>query len=173
MHFICFECAQFLFLILMSDLKLSFIREKKLSCAKYGFTTFYFYRPQRSCGKVMFSQASVILFTGGVSVPACTTGHMTRGVSVQGVSVQGGLCTGGLCLGVFCPECILVPGMFSLGAIGGSHRWRLDAAQSKIVYFHGDFRENWQKIVNKPNPWNLSLHRICLSAHYLLCVISR
>ena len=27
----------------------------------------YFYRPQRSCGKVMFSQASVILFAGGVS----------------------------------------------------------------------------------------------------------
>ena len=26
----------------------------------------YFYRPQRSCGKVMFSQASVILFMGGV-----------------------------------------------------------------------------------------------------------
>ena len=26
-----------------------------------------FYRPQRSCGKLMFSQASVILFTGGVS----------------------------------------------------------------------------------------------------------
>ena len=25
----------------------------------------FFYRPQRSCGKVMFSQASVILFTGG------------------------------------------------------------------------------------------------------------
>ena len=25
----------------------------------------HFYRPQRSCGKVMFSQASVILFTGG------------------------------------------------------------------------------------------------------------
>ena len=25
----------------------------------------YYYRPQRSCGKVMFSQASVILFTGG------------------------------------------------------------------------------------------------------------
>ena len=24
-----------------------------------------FYRPQRSCGKIMFSQASVILFTGG------------------------------------------------------------------------------------------------------------
>ena len=26
--------------------------------------SFYIYRPQRSCGKVMFSQASVILFTG-------------------------------------------------------------------------------------------------------------
>ena len=32
----------------------------------------------------------------GVSVQACTTGHMTRGVSVQGrgVSVRGGLCLG-------------------------------------------------------------------------------
>ena len=40
----------------------------------------------------MFLHLSVILFTvGGVSVPACTTGHMTRGVSVQG----GGLCLGG------------------------------------------------------------------------------
>ena len=30
------------------------------------------YRPQRSYGKVMFSQASVILFTGeGVYIPAC------------------------------------------------------------------------------------------------------
>ena len=36
----------------------------------------------------------------GVSVPACTTGHMTkgslsRGVCVQGVCVQGNLCPGG------------------------------------------------------------------------------
>ena len=30
----------------------------------------HFYRPKRSCGKVMFSQASVILFTGGVSQQA-------------------------------------------------------------------------------------------------------
>ena len=30
-----------------------------------------YYRPQRSCGKVMFSQASVILFTGEC-IPACT-----------------------------------------------------------------------------------------------------
>ena len=53
----------------------------------------------------MISQASVILFTGeGVSVPTCTTDHMTGGgVSVQGglclgVSVWGSLSGGGLCL---------------------------------------------------------------------------
>ena len=78
----------------------------------------------------MFSQASVILFTGGEggSVSACTTGHMTGGlcrgglypegslsrevsvqgeslsggVSVGGVSVQGVLCLGGLCPGGLC-----------------------------------------------------------------------
>ena len=32
-----------------------------------GRLEFFCYRPQRSCGKVMFSQASVILFTGGMS----------------------------------------------------------------------------------------------------------
>ena len=52
------------------------------------------YRPQRSCGKVRF----LILFTGGISVPACTTGHMTtgflsRGVSVWVVSVQVSWCS--------------------------------------------------------------------------------
>ena len=35
---------------------------------KVTLQSMYIYRPQRSCGKVMFSQASVILFTGGVSV---------------------------------------------------------------------------------------------------------
>ena len=30
-----------------------------------------YYRPQRSWGKVMFSQACVILFTGGVCLSAC------------------------------------------------------------------------------------------------------
>ena len=30
------------------------------------YTIMIFYRPQRSCGKVMFSQTSMILFTGGV-----------------------------------------------------------------------------------------------------------
>ena len=33
-----------------------------------GMLSCYFYRPQRSCGKVMFSQASVILSTGGGGV---------------------------------------------------------------------------------------------------------
>ena len=34
-----------------------------------------YYRPQRSWGKVIFSQASVILFTGGVcAIPACIAG---------------------------------------------------------------------------------------------------
>ena len=37
---------------------------------------YHFYRPQRSCGKVMFSQASGILFTGrgGACVRACPWG---------------------------------------------------------------------------------------------------
>ena len=37
------------------------------------------YRPQRSCGKVMFSQASVILFTGGGGMRGrgmCMAGEM-------------------------------------------------------------------------------------------------
>ena len=47
-------------------------------------------------GKVMFSQVFVGP-RGGLSAPACITGHMTRGslsmrVSVQGVSLSGGLC---------------------------------------------------------------------------------
>ena len=68
----------------------------------HNFTIQYFYhRPQRSCGKVMFLHLSVILFTGDVSVPACTTGHMTGGLcqggslSRVGVSLSGG----SLCLG--------------------------------------------------------------------------
>ena len=45
----------------------------------------------------MFSQACVgnsRILSRGVSVPACTTGHMTRGISVWG-SLPGGLCLGG------------------------------------------------------------------------------
>ena len=44
----------------------------------------------------MFSQVCVknSVHRGGVSVPACTTGHMTRGSLSRGVSTQGGLCQG-------------------------------------------------------------------------------
>ena len=60
-----------------------------------------FYRPQRSCGMVMFLHMCVILFGRGgvISVPACTTGHMTRR-SLSGRCLSGDLCQGGLCLGV-------------------------------------------------------------------------
>ena len=64
-----------------------------------------FYRPQQSCGKVVFSEACVknSVPREGVFVPACTTGHMTTegGLCPEGgylsgaVSVQGGLCRGG------------------------------------------------------------------------------
>ena len=43
-------------------------------------------------GKVIFSQASVILFPGGSGFPACITGHMTRGVCIQGRSVSRRVC---------------------------------------------------------------------------------
>ena len=53
------------------------------------------YHPQRSCGKVMISQVCVKNSVHrGVSVPACTSGHMTKGVSVQGGLYLGGLCSG-------------------------------------------------------------------------------
>ena len=54
------------------------------------------------------SLSGVSVWGVGVSVPACTTGHMTRGslsrgVFVQGVSVQGCLCQGSLSRGVSLP----------------------------------------------------------------------
>ena len=50
----------------------------------------------------MFLHLCVILFTGGVSVPACTAGHITRR----------GLCPGGFCPGAVCPR-----GSLSIGDI--------------------------------------------------------
>ena len=35
-------------------------------CWQITIVDLVYYRPQRSCGKVMFSQVSVILFTGGL-----------------------------------------------------------------------------------------------------------
>ena len=56
------------------------------------------YLPQRSCTTLMFLHMSVILFTTGegwVSVPACTTGYMTRGIPVGDGLFPEGLCLGG------------------------------------------------------------------------------
>ena len=39
----------------------------------------HLYRPQRSCGKVMFSQASVIMFTGGGCMPSMHWGRHPPG----------------------------------------------------------------------------------------------
>ena len=48
----------------------SFVKQTPQLYLKYVLTTkaWYYYRLQRSCGKVMFLHLSVILFTGGVSV---------------------------------------------------------------------------------------------------------
>ena len=59
-----------------------------------------FYRPQRSCSKVMFSQASVILFTGGgVRVAGggvCGGGvHGRRACVAEGCAWQGACMAGG------------------------------------------------------------------------------
>ena len=54
----------------------------------------YFYRPQRSWGKVIFSQASVILLTGGVPAPGLMSGH--GGSAPWGVSAPGGIWSRGV-----------------------------------------------------------------------------
>ena len=61
----------------------------------------------------------------GVSVPACTTGHMTRGSLIRGglcpgglspgVSVHGGPCPGGFLSGSLCPGVSFWGGSLSRG----------------------------------------------------------
>ena len=52
---------------------------------------------KRSCGKVMFLQVSVILFTGGGAIPACIAGGIPacRAAGLRGIW-PGGACSGGL-----------------------------------------------------------------------------
>ena len=81
------------------------------------------YRRQRSCGKVIFSQASVILFTGG-----------THGGGVCMVG-EGGVHGGGVCMGrVVCGRghvwhrACMIGGMHDRGyawqeGCGGGHVW--------------------------------------------------
>ena len=71
------------------------IKSDCLTRCRWRMNEMYFYRPQRSWGKVIFSQVSVILLIGGVSAPggpapgvcACSGGG---GACSWGVSAPGG-----------------------------------------------------------------------------------
>ena len=57
----------------------------------HSYVGWYSYRPQRSCDKVMFSQASVILFTGGGNVCGRERGWGRVWQGVGGHVWQGGM----------------------------------------------------------------------------------
>ena len=60
------------------------------------------YRPQRSCGKIIFLHLSVILFTGGVSDPSMHHRSHDQGISVRSFLSRGSLSRGSLSMGL-CP----------------------------------------------------------------------
>ena len=72
-------------------------------------------------GNVFTPVCNSVHIRDGVSVPACTTGHMTRrgsltrGVSVERFSVLGSLSKGGLCLGGVSVQRQVCPGSLCLG----------------------------------------------------------
>ena len=71
--------------------KFSYFNEFKESdkSLKHEFGSYSCYHPQRSWGKVIFSQASVILLKGGMRGRGCMAGGMCdRGL---------GACMGGMC----------------------------------------------------------------------------
>ena len=86
MRQIVFQMSLLIF-ILNEDGQLS-TKEMRFLVLRFCRICYYFYR----------RQSNVILFTGRggwVSVPACTTGHMTRGSLSGGSLSKGGLCQGG------------------------------------------------------------------------------
>ena len=86
-----------------------------------------YFRPQRSCGKVMFLHESMILFGGGGGLcPSmhhrshdqgglCPGGSLSRGSLSRGSLSKGGLCPGGLYLGGLCPGGLIQGGSLSKG----------------------------------------------------------
>ena len=74
-------------------------------------------------GKVMFLHLCVILFTGGgmggVSVPTCTTDHITRGGSLSRESLSGGLCPGASLSRGSMSEGLCPGGSLSRGSLSG------------------------------------------------------
>ena len=104
----------------------------------------FYYRPQRSCGKVMFSQASVILFTGGRAWLGGV--HGRGGMRGRGHVWQGGHAWQGACMagghawqghvwqracvagcawwGCAWQGCAWQGGMCGWGMHGGGHAWQ-------------------------------------------------
>ena len=70
------------------------------------------YRPQQSCGKVMFLHVCVILFTGGCLLPGgvCSMGCLLGGCLLPR---EGGVCSMGVCLLL---EGLLLGGVCSWGS---------------------------------------------------------
>ena len=64
-----------------------------------------YYRPQRSWGKVIFSQASVILSTGGGGIPACIAG------GIPACLAAGGVCAIPVCIAGGIPVCLAAGGV--------------------------------------------------------------
>ena len=119
---------------------LNFISDNQTKSHKLKFVhapLVFYYRPQRSCGKVMFLHLSV---SHSVHRGLCLSMHLP----VQVVSVQGGLCPGGSLLrgslsrgslsGGLCPEVSVQGGFRPEGVI--VHRGSLSRGVS--VYGGGD-----------------------------------
>ena len=88
----------------------------------------HFYRPHRSWGKVIFSQACVILFTGGTCVAGGVRGRgcVARGPAWPGACMAGGWCMAGRRVwlaggGVWLGGCAWPRGACMASGKGGMH----------------------------------------------------